>query len=84
MRPGEIIAGDGSAPAARATRRATVRIRNDGRLPAYLGSHFPLAHASGSLAFERTGLEGARLDLPSGATARIGPGEEAELTVIWS
>ena len=83
MRPGELIPGEGPAPSAPATRRATVRILNRGRFPAYLGSHFPLSLASAALELERPGLEGARLDLPAGATARIGPGEEVELEVVW-
>ena len=84
MRPGEIIPGEGPVPAAPARRRATVRVRNRGRLPAYVGSHFPFVLASAALDFPREGLEGARLDLPAGATARIEAGEEVELEVIWT
>jgi urease beta subunit len=84
MKPGEIVPGDGPAPAPLARRRATIRIRNSGRFPAYVGSHFPLVIASASLEFPRTGLEGARLDLPAGATARIAPGEAVELSVVWN
>jgi urease beta subunit len=83
MRPGELFPGEGPVPSAPAVRRGTVRIRNAGRFPAFIGSHFPLARASGSLEFPREGLEGARLDLPAGATARIDPGEEVELEVLW-
>lgn len=84
MRPGEILPGQGPVPAAAPRRRATVRVRNRGRFPAYLGSHFPLVHASGALDFPREGLAGARLDLPAGATVRIEPGAEAELEVVWT
>jgi urease subunit gamma/beta len=82
MRPGEIIPGEGPVPAATG-RRGALRIRNTGRLPAYLGSHFPLVRASAALEFPRDGLEGARLDLPAGASARIEPGEEVELQIVW-
>ena len=84
MRPGEIIPGEGPVPAAPVRRRATIRVRNRGRLPAYLGSHFPLVLASAALDFPRDGLDGARLDLPAGAMARIEPGEEVELEVVWT
>ena len=83
MRPGEILPGAGPVPEPPAVRRETVRIRNTGRHVAYLGSHFPLVDASAALSFDRTGLAGATVDLPSGATARIGPGVEVELTAIW-
>jgi len=83
MRPGEVVPGDGPVPAAPAGRRATVTVRNGGRFPAYLGSHFPLARASETLDFPREGLEGARLALPAGATARIDPGAAVELEVVW-
>jgi urease beta subunit len=49
MKPGELIPGDGPIPSAPATRRATARVRNTGRFPAYLGSHFPLARVSTAL-----------------------------------
>jgi urease beta subunit len=84
MRPGEVIPGEGPVPAAAASRRATIRIRNTGRFPAYIGSHFPLMLASAALEFSRDGLDGARLDLPAGATARIDPGAEVELPILWT
>ncbi|MFQ5427179.1 MAG: urease subunit beta [Gaiellales bacterium] len=84
MRPGELIPGDGPVPTAAPSRRAVVAIRNSGRFPAYIGSHFPVARASRALEFERDGLGGARLDLPAGASARIEAGETAELDVIWA
>ena len=58
LKPGELIPGDGPVPSAPASRRATVRIRNTGRFPAYIGSHFPLARASAALEFPRDGLDG--------------------------
>jgi urease beta subunit len=84
MRPGEVIPGEGPVPAAAARRRATIEIRNTGRFPAYIGSHFPLLFASAALEFPREGLEGARLDLPAGATARIAPGGTVELPILWT
>lgn len=83
MRPGEILPAPEPAPRPAFERRQPVRIRNSGRHVAYVGSHFPLVEASTALDFDRSGLEGATLDLPSGATARIDPGAEVELTAIW-
>jgi urease beta subunit len=84
MRPGEIVPSAGPTPVAPGGRTGSVRIRNSGRFPAFLGSHFPLVRASRALEFSRAGLEGARLDLPAGATIRIGAGEERELTIRWT
>jgi urease beta subunit len=84
MRPGEVVPGEGAVPAAAVRRRATLRIRNSGRFPAYVGSHFPLVLASAALEFPRDGLDGARLDLPAGATARIEAGAEVELPIVWT
>jgi urease beta subunit len=84
MRPGEILPGEGPTPAATGTRRAKLTVRNTGRFPAYLSSHFPLPWASAALEFPREGLEGARLDLPAGASVRIPPGAEVEVDVVWS
>jgi urease subunit beta len=84
MRPGEILPGDGPVPRSSASRRAKLIIRNTGRFPAYLSSHFPLAWASAALEFPRQGIEGARLDLPAGASVRFDPGEELEVDVLWS
>jgi urease beta subunit len=83
MRPGEVIPGDGPVPTVSARRRSTVRIANWGRFPAFLGSHFPLAHASGELQLPRDELDGARLALPAGATLRIDPGEEVDAEILW-
>lgn len=84
MRPGELLPGEGPAPAVPAGRRRTVRVRNRGRFPAYLTSHFPLVWASRYLEFPREGLDGARPLLPAGASVRIDPGAEVELEVVWS
>jgi urease beta subunit len=84
MRPGELIPGDGPVPATPAPRRGRLLIRNAGRFPASISSHFPVALASAALEFPREGLEGARLDLPAGASVRIEPGAELEVDVRWS
>ncbi len=70
-------------PAAVVRRRAVVSVTNTGPLPAYLGSHIDLARVSAALELDRASVEGARPDLPAGATARSGPGETVELDVVW-
>lgn len=84
MRPGEVIAAEGLASAVDHPRTATIAVRNSGRFPAYLTSHFPVVRASGALEFDRAGLEGARPRLPAGSSVRIGPGETVEVEVTWS
>jgi urease subunit gamma/beta len=84
MRPGEILPDEAPVPAAPVRRRARLTVRNTGRFPAYLSSHFPLQWASAALEFPREGLEGARLDLPAGASVRIPPGEAVDVEVVWT
>lgn len=83
MRPGEVIPGEGPVPAAPGGRRATVAIANNGRFPAFVGSHFPLELASRELALPRDEVAGARLALPAGSTLRIDPGETVEAEIVW-
>ena len=83
MRPGELVVAEAPAPKASAVRRARVSVRNTGRFPAYLGSHFDLTRASGSLELDRPALEGTRPDIPAGSTVRVAAGETVELAVIW-
>jgi urease beta subunit len=84
MRPGEVIPGEGAVPGPAVRRRGTVRVRNAGRFPAYIGSHYPLERLSAALELDRHAASGARPDLPAGASARIDPGAEIELTVVWT
>lgn len=84
MRPGELIPGDGPVPGTSFARTGTLRIRNTGRFPAFVGSHFPIARASAALAFPREGLDGARLLLPAGDAVLIEPGAEVEVEIGWA
>lgn len=83
MKPGQVNPSAEPAPASAPSRRARVTVRNTGRFPAYLGSHFALRRASAALELDRDAVLGARPDLPAGATARIGAGETVDLDVIW-
>ncbi|MGI9658982.1 MAG: urease subunit beta [Gaiellaceae bacterium] len=83
MRPGELVPGPGPAPQATPAKAARVTMRNSGKFPIYLGSHFDLVRASALLEFDRASVDGARLGLPAGATARIAAGETVELDVVW-
>lgn len=83
MRPGEVVTGEGAAPAAAPTRRGRVTVFNSGRFPAYLGSHFAISNSSAALEFDRGAVTGARPDLPAGATIRIDAGAERSIDVIW-
>ena len=75
---------DAPAPAPPPSRTALVAVRNEGRFPAYLTSHFRLERASAALRFDRERAAGARPALPAGASVRIAPGETVEVTVTWS
>jgi urease subunit beta len=84
MRPGEVLPGEGPVPQAIVTRSTTVRIRNQGRFPASLSSHFPLEWASREFVFPRDECRGGRLHLPAGASVRIEAGAEIEVDVVWT
>ena len=72
--------GDVALVPDRERRRLT--IRNAGRRPIRVSSHFPLWQANPSLEFDREAARGFRLDLPAGDSLRWAPGEEREVDVV--
>jgi urease beta subunit len=64
----------------RERRRLTVR--NGGRRPVRISSHFPFWQVNPSLEFDRNAARGFRLDLPAGDSTRWAPGEEREVELV--
>ncbi len=81
-RPGA-VAFDGARrdPAARRERRR-VTVTNAGRRVVRVSSHYPFHLVNPRLEFDRAAAAGFRLDLPSGADERWGPGETREITLV--
>ena len=53
------------------------RVRNAGRRPIRVSSHFPFWQVNPSLEFDREAARGFRLDLPAGDSLRWAPGRRA-------
>ena len=62
--------------------RRTLTVRNTSRRVVRVSSHYPFERVNPRLQFERESAAGFRLDLPSGAWLRWGPGEEREVTLV--
>ncbi|MET0802115.1 MAG: urease subunit beta [Actinomycetota bacterium] len=72
--------GDVPLVPGRARRRITVR--NTGRRPVRVSSHFPFWQTNPALEFDREAAQGFRLDLPAGDSLRWAPGEEREVDLV--
>ncbi|ATH93511.1 urease subunit beta [Bacillus glycinifermentans] len=82
MKPGAIQVADGmiSINEGRATKEITVK--NTGTRSIQVGSHFHFAEANRALAFDRAAALGMRLDIPSGTSIRLEPGEEKTVSLV--
>jgi urease beta subunit len=47
-----------------------------------VSSHYPFWRANRRLVFDREAARGFRLDIPSGASVRFGPGETQEVVLV--
>jgi urease beta subunit len=80
--PGEILLGEG--PIVGNADRATVeiRVRNSGRWPIQVSSHYHFFEANRRLLFDRAAAFGMRLDVPAGSGTRFMPGEEKLVQLV--
>ena len=79
--PGGVRLAPGDVELLPERERRTVTVRNAGRRPVRISSHFPFWLANPSLEFDRDSARGFRLDLPAGDSLRWAPGEEREVDV---
>ncbi|MEK3883860.1 urease subunit gamma [Paenibacillus sp. PL2-23] len=63
-------------------KRLTRQVTNTGSRPIQVGSHFHFYEANPALSFDRAGTEGFRLDIPSGLSIRIEPGETIDIELV--
>jgi urease subunit gamma/beta len=80
--PGGIRLAPGDVDLVPERERRRLAVRNAGRRPVRISSHFPLWLANPSLRFDRDAARGFRLDLPAGDSLRWAPGEEREVELV--
>jgi urease subunit gamma/beta len=80
--PGAVRLAPGDVPLVPDRERRHLSVRNAGRRPVRVSSHFPFWQANPSLEFDRKAARGFRLDLPAGDSLRWAPGEEREVELV--
>ena len=59
-----------------------IAIVNTGPVPVHLAAHFHVFEANPALAFDRNAARGQRLDIPSGDSIRLRPGEQRVVRLV--
>ena len=80
--PGSVRFAPGDVPLVPGRERRRISVRNTGRRPVRVSSHFPFWQTNPSLEFDREAARGFRLDLPAGDSLRWAPGEEREVDLV--
>lgn len=80
--PGAVRFAAGDVALAPDRERRRLVVRNGGRRPVRVSSHFPFWQANPSLEFDRDDARGFRLDLPAGDSLRWAPGQEREVDLV--
>jgi urease subunit gamma/beta len=80
--PGAVRFAPGDVELVPERERRRLTVRNAGRRPVRVSSHFPFWQANPSLEFDRGAARGFRLDLPAGDSLRWAPGEEREVELV--
>jgi len=60
----------------------TLSVNNTGDRPVQIGSHYHFFETNRALVFDREKAYGMRLDLPSGSSLRLEPGDVKEVRLI--
>ena len=82
MKPGEIIAADGSIILNAAAPVTRLNVANTGDRPIQVGSHYHFAETNDGLEFDRAAALGKRLDIPAGTAVRFEPGQSKDVILI--
>lgn len=82
MKPGEIIAAEGTVELNRGQNSVVITVSNTGDRPVQVGSHYHFFETNPGLAFDREMARGMRLDIPSGTAVRFEPGQTREVTLV--
>lgn len=82
MKPGEIIAADGTIELNAGQPTVTIEVANTGDRPVQVGSHYHFFETNAGLVFDRDKVRGMRLDIPAGTAVRFEPGQKREVTLV--
>lgn len=82
MKPGEIIAKDGTLTLNQGLSVRTLKVANTGDRPVQVGSHYHFFETNEALSFDRAQARGFRLDIPAGTAVRFEPGQTREVNLI--
>lgn len=80
--PGAVRVADGDVELAAGLARRRITVTNRSSRPVRISSHYPFARANARLEFDRSAVEGFRLDVPAGTSVRWGPGETREVDLV--
>jgi urease subunit beta len=82
MKPGEIIAAEGTIELNAGQPTVTIEVANSGDRPVQVGSHYHFFETNAGLLFDRDKVRGMRLDIPAGTAVRFEPGQKREVTLV--
>lgn len=82
MKPGEIIAAEGTIELNAGQPTVTIEVANSGDRPVQVGSHYHFFETNAGLLFDRDKTRGMRLDIPAGTAVRFEPGQKREVTLV--
>jgi urease subunit gamma/beta len=80
--PGARTPGDGEIELNAGRPSWTVTVRNGGRLPVHVSSHFPFAEVNSALEFDRDAARDARLNIPAGTAMTFEPETTREVELV--
>ncbi|WP_017170327.1 urease subunit beta [Xanthomonas phaseoli] len=81
MKPGEIIAAEGTIELNAGQPTVTIEVANSGDRPVQVG-HYHFFETNAGLLFDRDKARGMRLDIPAGTAVRFEPGQKREVTLV--
>ncbi|QOS99376.1 urease subunit beta [Brevibacterium sp. JNUCC-42] len=82
MKPGEIQIKEGTITINEGRDTCELMVKNTGSRSIQVGSHFHFAEVNRALSFNREKAIGMRLDIPSGTSIRIEPGEKKKVNLV--
>lgn len=82
IRPGEIIAMEGTIELNGGHPQTRMTVVNSGDRPVQVGSHFHFSQSNTVLLFDREAAFGMHLDIPAGTAVRFEPGIEVEVGLV--
>jgi urease beta subunit len=82
LAPGDVVTPEGTVTTNEGRDRRTITVTSRSDRPIRISSHYPFWRVNTRLEFDRDAARGFRLDLPSGASLRWGPGESRDVTLV--